>query len=87
MERLKDKVRDNNVDATRSTMQKRINGLQRAVSCQMTAAQRKNRKIRQLRGFINRLIASDVIKKHELKIYLHNGKNHTGERYQPAQRG
>ncbi len=73
----KNKVRNNNIDATRSTMQKKVNSLHKVITNQMEAAQRKNRKIRQLRGFISRLIAVDVIKKHELKIYLQNGKNNT----------
>lgn len=63
-------TRNNNVDATRSTMQKRVNSLHRQLTNQMEAAHRKNRKMNQYKGFIFRLIATGVIPKSEFKNFM-----------------
>lgn len=73
---LKDIRRDNNVDATRSTMQKKVNHLHKLLSNHMLAAQRKNRKVQQLRGFIGRLMTTGVIPREEFKNFIQNGKTH-----------
>jgi hypothetical protein len=72
---LKNEKRDNNVDKTRSTMQQKVNILHKLLGNQMMAAQRKNRKVRQLTGFIYKLIATGVINKQEFKTYKENGKS------------
>jgi hypothetical protein len=74
--KLKNQRRDNNVDLTRSTMQQKVNSLHKRISLQNQAAERKNRKINQLRGFIGRLIGTKVIQKEEFKKYIDYGKSH-----------
>lgn len=68
--KAKDLIRDNNVDATRSTMQRKVNSLHRQLSKQMEAAWRKNRKLNHHKAFIFRLIAAGTVTKQQYKEFI-----------------
>ncbi len=74
MERLKDRTRDNNVDKTRSTMQRKINSLHKQLTFMMRSASRKNRKLSQYKGFLARAVSTGKVNREELKEFLNKGK-------------
>lgn len=62
--------RDNNVDLTRSTMQRKINSLLKQVRLHSEAANRKNSKLSRHNHLINKLISESKLTRQEVKEFL-----------------
>lgn len=73
--KLKDQPRNNNVDRTRSTMQRTVNQRTKLAQSFLAAATKRHTQVRRLNGFISTLINSGVISKEQVKQYFKQTKN------------
>lgn len=67
--------RDNNVDLTRSTMQKKINSLLKQNNFHNESARRKNFKLSKYNHLVNKLISESKLTRKEVKEFMKHEKN------------
>lgn len=66
--------RNNNIDATRSTLQKTVNGLLKKLNACYAALARKKKKLNGYNNLINFLILNEKVTRQEIKDYFKSKK-------------
>lgn len=75
--KLKNQVRDNNVDLTRSTMQKKINSLLKQINLHNQSSRRKNLKLSKHNHLFNKLISEGKLTRLQVKEFMKHEKSTT----------